>query len=42
VSCLKRIIEQDPQELGYSFTIWTVKRLRLHLEKEIDILLGAT
>lgn len=42
VSCLKRIIEQDPQELGYSFTIWTVKRLRLHLEKETGILLGAT
>jgi putative transposase len=42
VSCLKQVIEQDPQELGYSFTIWTVKRLRLHLEKETNILLGKT
>lgn len=42
VALLEEVIEQDPQELGYSFTIWTVTRLRLHLEKETGILLGAT
>jgi transposase len=42
ISLLKQVIEQDPQNLGYSFTIWTVKRLRLHLEKETGILLGKT
>lgn len=42
VGLLEKVIEQDPQELGYSFTIWTVTRLRLHLEKETGIRLGAT
>ena len=42
VSLLEQVIEQDPQELGYSFTIWTMERLRLHLEKETGIRLGTT
>jgi transposase len=31
------IIEQEPSELGYDFTIWTIDRLRAHLEKETGI-----
>ena len=42
ITLLKQIIEQDPQELGYTFTLWTIKRLRLHLQKETGILLGLT
>lgn len=42
VSLLEEIIEQDPQTYGYSFTLWTAKRLRLHLEKETKISVGRT
>jgi transposase len=31
---LEAAVDKDPQELGYDFTVWTVDRLRLHLEKE--------
>jgi putative transposase len=31
---LKQVIEQDPQDLGYSFSIWTTERLRLHLKAQ--------
>jgi transposase len=34
VQALKETLEKEPQELGYDFSIWTVERLRLHLEKE--------
>ena len=34
VQVLKDTLEKDPQELGYDFSLWTVERLRLHLEKE--------
>jgi putative transposase len=42
VTLLETVIEQDPQELGYGFTVWTADRLRLHLEKETGVSLGAT
>ena len=42
VALLEEIIEQDPQAYDYSFTIWTAKRLRLHLEKETGISVGRT
>ena len=42
VALLAQVIEQDPQELEYTFTVWTAKRLRLHLEKETGTLLGNT
>lgn len=42
VERLEEIIEQDPQELGYTFTIWTADRLRLHLEVLTGKLLGPT
>ena len=34
---LAETIEQDPQELGYAFTVWDSKRLIAHLEKETGI-----
>jgi len=34
---LAQLIEQDPQELGYAFTVWDSKRLIAHLEKETGI-----
>jgi transposase len=42
VKRLEQVVEQDPQELGYTFTIWTADRLRLHMESETGILLGQT
>lgn len=42
VERLEEVIEQDPQELGYNFTIWTADRLRYHLEKETGKLIGPT
>ena len=42
VELLEEVIEQDPQELGYTFTIWTANRLRLHLQKQTGKLLGPT
>jgi transposase len=34
---LEETLEQDPGELGYRFRIWTVDRLRGHLEKRTGI-----
>jgi transposase len=34
VELLEKVIDQDPQELGYAFTIWTADRLRFYMEKE--------
>lgn len=31
---LEETLDKDPPQLGYAFNIWTVKRLRDHLEKE--------
>lgn len=31
---LVEVIEKDPSELGYDFRIWTIDRLRAHLEKK--------
>ena len=42
LALLEKTIDQDPQELGYAFTVWTANRLRLHLEKETGISLGVT
>jgi transposase len=42
VQRLEAVIEQDPQDLGYHFTIWTADRLRHHMEKETGERLGAT
>lgn len=42
VELLEQVVEDDPQERGYSFTIWTAERLRLHMESATGILLGQT
>ncbi|MDR3573273.1 MAG: IS630 family transposase [Anaerolineaceae bacterium] len=34
---LLEVIEKEPSELGYDFTIWTIDRLRAHLEKKTGI-----
>jgi len=42
VELLEKVIEQDPQALGYSFTIWTAGRLRQHMHSQTGKLLGGT
>jgi transposase len=34
---LGEVIEKEPEELGYGFTVWTIDRLRAHLAKETGI-----
>jgi transposase len=34
---LEALIETEPSELGYGFTLWTAKRLLAHLEQETGI-----
>ena len=34
------MIEKEPTDFGYDFTIWTIDRLRAHLEKETGIRLS--
>jgi transposase len=42
VAELEKAVEQDPQELGYAFSIWTSERLRLHLKTQTGIELKPT
>src|SRR5512145_754864 len=42
VEVLEQLVEQDPQELGYAFSIWTTERLRLHLKVKTGIELKPT
>ena len=42
VAELEKVVEQDPQELGYAFSIWTTERLRLHLKSKTGIELKPT
>jgi transposase len=37
---LMEVIEKEPSELGYEFAIWTIDRLRAHLEKVTGIALS--
>jgi transposase len=37
---LVEVIEKEPSEVGYDFTIWTVERLSAHLEKITGIVLS--
>ena len=39
-TALQEVIEKEPSELGYDFAIWTIDRLRAHLEKETGISLS--
>ncbi len=34
--------DSDPRELGYPFSVWTINKLRKHLEKQTGILLSYT
>lgn len=36
-STLLEVIDKEPSELGYEFTIWTIERLRRHLENKTGI-----
>jgi len=36
-AALEEVIEKEPSELGYDFTIWTIDRLRAHLEQKTGI-----
>jgi transposase len=42
VELLEQVVEQDPQEVGYAFRIWTSERLRLHLKAKTGIELKPT
>lgn len=42
MALLEEVIDQDPQELGYAFTIWTLNQLRHHMAAATGILLGQT
>lgn len=37
---LQEVIEKEPSELGYDFAIWTIDRLRAHLENKTGISLS--
>jgi transposase len=37
---LEKVLAQEPKDLGYDFAIWTVDRLRAHLEKQTKIALS--
>ena len=42
VEILEQVLDQDPQELGYAFSLWTTERLRLHLKAKTGIELKPT
>src|SRR5512144_372738 len=42
IAILEQVVDQDPQELGYAFSIWTTERLRLHLKAKTGIELKPT
>lgn len=42
VELLEQVMEQDPQDLGYAFSIWTAERLRLYLKAKTGIELKPT
>jgi transposase len=42
IQLLKEVVQQDPQDLGYPFNIWTAERLRLHLKSKTGIELKRT
>jgi transposase len=42
VQKLEDALEADPTELGYDFNIWTVDRLRAHLQQQTGIKMSAS
>lgn len=39
---VERALDSDPRELGYAFSVWTINKLRKHLEKQTGVLLSYT
>lgn len=39
---VERALDSDPRELGYAFSVWTINKLRKHLEKQTGILVSYT
>lgn len=39
---VERALDTDPRALGYAFSVWTINKLRKHLEKQTGILLSYT
>jgi transposase len=37
IALVEEVVEQEPSDMGYGFTVWTVDRLRAHLAKETGI-----
>jgi transposase len=37
---LTTVLDTDPRELGYGFSVWTINKVRLHLAKSTGILLS--
>jgi transposase len=37
---LVEVVKTPPSEFGYPFTVWSVVRLRAHMAREMDVLLG--
>ena len=42
LAAVERALDTDPRELGYAFSVWTINKLRKHLEKRTGILLSYT
>ena len=36
-SKLEELLEKDPQEMGYAFTVWTAPRLLAYLKEELNV-----
>jgi transposase len=39
---VERALDSNPRTLGYAFSVWTINKLRKHLEKQTGILLSYT
>lgn len=39
---VERALDSDPRALGYAFSVWTINKLRKHLEQQTGILLSYT
>lgn len=37
IALVQEVVEQEPADLGYGFTVWTVDRLRAHLAQETGL-----
>jgi transposase len=37
IALVQEVVEQEPADLGYGFTVWTVDRLRAHLVQETGL-----